>query len=245
MDAENLASRLYDSIKAEDHPREMEHWHASGIAKCPKEQYLMRLGAPPVQSPGAGKILRWQAGHIIEGVIRPHLKNQFPKLQSNQRMTSLSWDLTGEFDNYDSISKSLIEIKSVSSHAVRYRRKDETRPHLRDDKQYLHHEWQQHAYVLLMDEMGIQVKNIVYLYITLDGLLVPYVTPVKPDILADVEERLTVLNEAWEAQEAPECICADEADPLYKGSYQWCQYKTDWNCCAVPVPDQLETEEIM
>lgn len=236
FNVDELTSNLYNLIRNDDKPRVMEHWHASSIAKCPKEQYLMRKGALPIAEPGAGKILRWKAGHIIEGVIRPYLKELYPNLESNFRMTNKELDLTGEYDNYDADSKTLIEIKSVSGHAVRYRRKEETRHHLRDDGPYLHHEWQQHAYVILLKELGIPVERIIYLYITLDGLLVPYETPVNPLILEQVEETVRELNIAWAMQEAPDCVCGDEDDPLYKGSFQWCQFKTDYNCCEAPIP---------
>lgn len=239
MDLQIFTQNLYESIKQDDTPRVMEHWHASSLAKCPRTQYLMRKGAKAIQEPGAGKILRWKAGHIIEEVIRPHLRQQFPGLTSNKRLTSEKLDLSGEYDNFDPISKRLIEIKSVSSHAVRYRKKEEDRHNLRDDHQYLHHEWQQHAYVLLLQEHGIKVESITYLYITLDGLLVPYETPVSPLILEQVKQRLDVLNDAWMKQELPECLCGNEDDPMFNCEYRWCDYKTDWNCCEVPVPEEV------
>lgn len=240
MNLNVLTSNLYESIKQDDSKRVMEHWHASSIAKCPRTQYLMRKGVPPIQEPGAGKILRWKAGHIIEGVIRPYLKEQFPKMSSNVRIDSDTMDLSGEYDNYDPLSKTLIEIKSVSSHAVRYRKKDEDRHHLRDDKQYLHHEWQQHAYFLLLQEQGVKVENIVYLYITLDGLLVPYQTKVNPVLLEQVRQRLDYLNDSWRKQELPDCYCNDEDDPMFNCEYRWCDYKTGWDCCNVPVPVGVE-----
>lgn len=228
----DLTTSLYQSISDENKPREMKYWHASSLAMCPRTQFYMRAGIPPLQKPGAGKVLRWKAGHLIEEVIRPHLKKQFPNLISNVRFTNEDLDLTGEIDNYDPDSKSLIEIKSVSSHAVKYRKVADTRAHLRDEHQYLNHEYQQAAYVELTKPQ-YEVEQIVYLYITLDGLLVPYSTPVNEQIIMKVKKRLEILREAWELQTPPQCICLQEDHPLYKSTMQWCEFKEENGCCSI------------
>lgn len=225
-----LTSKLYATIQEAEIPRVMHQWHASSLAQCPRAQFLARQGVPRLVQPGAGKILRWQAGHLIEQVIRPYLAQEFPDLLSNVRMTNKELDLTGEFDNYSPSAKALIEIKSVSSHAVKYKKVADTRHHLRDEQQYLHHEYQQHAYVALMGDTQ-PVEQIVYLYITLDGLIVSYVTPVKPVLVEAVRKRLELLQGHWAKQMLPPCFCDQQEHPLYRGQMQYCDYKEPTGCC--------------
>lgn len=244
-----LTSQLYQSITADNQPRVMSHWHASSIAQCPRAQFYARKGIAPLTTPTGAKLLRWRAGHLIEEVIRPHLKKLYPDLLSNVRMTNHALDLTGEFDNYSPSARTIFEIKSVSSHAVKYQRVLDTRKHLKDSQQYLHHEFQQAAYVALMrredtdkqsDELNTikphlaDVEHIVYLYITLDGLLVPYATPVNDTLVSKVEKRLELLRKNWTNQTLPECVCAEEDHPLYKGVLQYCDYKSPGVACCSP-----------
>lgn len=260
-----LTSQLYQSITADNQPRVMSHWHASSIAQCPRAQFYARTGIAPLTTPTGAKLLRWRAGHLIEEVIRPHLKKLYPDLLSNVRMTNHALDLTGEFDNYSPSARTIFEIKSVSSHAVKYQRVLDTRKHLKDSQQYLHHEFQQAAYVALMrhedtkanyqeqvtaestrrqwgESVGMgpiaqlswQVEHIVYLYITLDGLLVPYATPVNDTLVSKVERRLELLRKNWTNQTLPECVCAEEDHPLYKGVLQYCDYKSPGVACCSP-----------
>lgn len=260
IDTTSLTTKLYQSLSDDEAPRKMEYWHASSIAQCLRAQFYARAGIPRLSKPTGAKVLRWQAGHLIEEVIRPHLKKQLPNLVSNVRFTNAELDLTGEIDNYDPDSKSLIEIKSVSSHAVKYRKVSDTRPHLRDERQYLNHEYQQAAYVELMkyrpdtfitirepwydhtikentlpmtEEWS--VEQIIYLYITLDGLLVLYSTLVNEEVLSNVTKRLELLQASWKAQTPPPCLCVQEDHPLYKSTMQYCDYKNGNECCS----DQL------
>jgi hypothetical protein len=87
-----LAVAIYQSIHAANEPRVFKHSHASSIAECPRAHYFKRQAVPPVNIPTAAKMLRWQAGHIIEEVLRPHLKKLYPDLKSNQRLTSEELD---------------------------------------------------------------------------------------------------------------------------------------------------------
>ncbi len=225
-----LASKLYDSIAAANEPRIINNWHASSIAECPRAQYYARLKIPALTLPTAAKMLRWQAGHIIEEVVRPHLLGIYPDLISNQRLTSEELDLTGEYDNYSPSKKLLIEVKSVGPRAVRYRKKDEDRYHLRDDGPYLAHLYQNHAYVLLLRENNLPVERIKFLYVTLEGLLVSYDVSVDEVILKNVKTRLEVLKKA-QAGTLPPCLCKED-HPLYKSSSQFCNYKGEDECCS-------------
>lgn len=226
----DLSTQLYQEIVKANQPRKFSQWHASSLAKCPKYQYLARQGVPYTNIPTGAKMLRWDVGHSVEEKIRTHLKKLFPRMIANLRMVDSDLDLTGEIDGYDPASKTLISVKSVHPNAVRYKRKGETRHHLRDDKPYIHHEWQEHAYVPLLAKLDMEVDNIVYLYISLSGLLVPYSTSVKPDITQAVLNRLTTLNSFWTAQTAPECVCKED-QPMYKETNQYCDYKNEMGCC--------------
>lgn len=228
-----LTTGLYQALKEQDEPRVMERWHASSIAQCPRAQFLQRKGVTQLSRPTGANILRWRAGHLIEESIRPELQKLYPNLISNVRYTSEKLDVTGEIDNYDPDSKTIIEIKSVGPRAVRNRRVAEDRHHLRDDRQYLHHEWQEHTYVPLMAESKLEVEQITYLYITLEGLLVPYLTDVNPDILNDVNNRIIKLNEYWAKNVLPPCYCSDSEHPFARSVMQYCPYKDEANgrCC--------------
>ena len=235
-----LASKLYDSIKESDEPREFLQWHASAIAQCPRSQYYQRLGIPPLNKPGAGMMLRWRAGHIFEGEIRPHLEKIYPDLVSNVRLTSKNMDLTGEYDNYSKQNKLLIEVKTVGPRAPRYRKVGETRHHLREDGPYLSHEYQNHAYVLLLREVILPVEHITYVYITLEGLIITYETDVNPFILNNVVERLRVLKDAMLGA-LPDCICKPD-HPLWGSTMQFCDYRIEGGeCCSVKL---LSDEQI-
>jgi len=227
---DNLANALYKSIYDADEPRVFEHWHASSIAECPRAQYYKRLGLKPLNKPTAAKMLRWQAGHLIEEVVRPHLKGLYPDLVSNERITDEVMDLTGEFDNYSKENKELIEVKSVGPRAVRYKKKDEDRYNLRDDAPYLAHLYQNHAYVLLLRATGLPVEKITFLYVTLEGLLVTYQTRVDEKILSNVTKRLGVLKMA-QASVLPSCLCRSD-HPLWASSMQFCDFRSDNECCS-------------
>lgn len=255
MNLNELTSSLYQSLSEDGGPRKIEAWHASQLAQCPRSQYLSRLGVPSTGRATGAKILRWEAGHIIEGVIRPHLKKLYPNLLSNIRLVNKDLDLSGEFDNYDPDSGTIIEIKSVSSHAVKYRKVTDDRYHLKDERPYLHHELQQAAYVLLMREEGThfvqqdeqlklpdylkimkdakEVSQIIYIYITLDGLLVPYSTSVNDEMVQKVAGRLTTLRKCWKTQVPPGCMCDLEDHPLYKSVMQYCPYRSGDKCCSL------------
>ncbi len=227
---DNLASKLYQSIAEDNEVREFKKWHASSIAECPRAHYFKRLGIPALQTVGAGKMLRWQAGHIIEEVIRPHLLKAYPDLVSNVRLENDT--LTGEYDNYSEKESTIIEVKSVHDFAFGYRKKGEQRFHLRDYKPYLNHQLQNHCYVKLLKESGKPVSSITYVYITLDGRIATYNTAVDPSLLNEVSSRLKTLNTAWETQTPPECLC-DDKHPLWKSTMQYCPYRDGNECCQL------------
>jgi len=149
---DEIAIKLYQAIAEDNEVRKYNEFHASNIAECPRAHFYRRLGLEPLKRASGALVLRWQTGHKVEEVIRPYLQKIYPNLISNVRMTNDRLNLTGEFDNYDPDSKQLIEIKSVHPQAVKYKKVGDSRNHLRDEKQYLHHEWQQHAYVYLMSQ---------------------------------------------------------------------------------------------
>lgn len=238
--SDQLASFLYNRIEADNQPRVFEHWHASSIAECPRTQYLKRLGVSPITQPTGAKMLRWTAGHKIEEVVRPYLQERYPDMVSNHRMTSEHYDLTGEYDNYSLEQQEIIEIKSVNGRALAYKKVGDDRHHLRDGKPYLNHLYQNHAYVLLLRELKFPVKQITFLYVTLDGLLVSYTVPVDPAICEAVIKRLNVLRDAWQHQSLPPCYCSQEDHPLYKSCMQFCEFKDARKgvCCELPVQYQ-------
>lgn len=240
---QSISINLYNSVAESEEPRVFDNWHASSIGMCPRAHYFKRLNIGAVSKPTGAKILRWSAGHNIEQAIRPHIEKLYPGTGSNERMTSEKLHLTGEFDNYSEDLATLIEIKSVSDFAF-LQQKGVTGLKLANgtwpngnirwslkDTPYLHHEWQQHCYVLLLRELGKPVENIDYVYISLNGRIVGYKTQVQQAIIDDVLRRLDVLNRAWEKQEPPECICNDTVHPLYDSVMQWCDYKEGDDCC--------------
>jgi hypothetical protein len=168
-------------------------------------------------------MLRWQAGHIIEEVIRPHLLKMYPDLKSNQRLTSKKMDLTGEYDNYSKKEKTIFEIKSVHVFAPKHIE--------HEGKPYLGHEYQNHSYKLLMEEVGLKVEKIVYIYIALDGRILVLNTKVREDILEGLKKRLELLKEAL-AGKMPPCFCK-ESHPLWKSTMQYCDYQQEGRrCCS-------------
>lgn len=240
MEAMDIKVNLYNSIRDADERRVYTSWNASSISACPRAQYFSRLGVEPLQELTGAKIMRFKAGNILEDYIRPHLKLQFPKLKSNIRLTSETLDLTGEYDNYDPDSKSLIEIKSVHVFAPR---------HLEKEGQYYHHEYQQHAYKLLLEENEQEVQNIYYVYIALDGQILTFKTEPSQEIEDNVLKRLSLLNEAWEKKEPPMCLCHDDTHPLFKGVMRYCDYrsidvsdKADANCCDIKLIETIKEE---
>jgi hypothetical protein len=276
----SLTNDLYRCIDENDRPREIKHWHCSSIAKCPRALYFERLKVPELveNQPGAGKKLRWRAGHAIEATIRPELEKVFPKMLSNIRFTNDELDLTGEFDGYDLKSKSLISVKSTHDFAMitlngktglkdKIGMKISTRSGkpvidwgLKTEP-YIHHQWQEHAYVALfedrhtnVDELGdfldgggvkefVQklsgVENIIYVYITLGGLIDTYQTAVNPEILARVKAKVAYLNKCWAEKTLPICTCR-EGQEMFNETNQYCGYKTKTGCCSAELLHALE-----
>lgn len=234
---DDLASALYEGIRNDDEPRVFEHWHYSSLAECPRAQYFKRLNVPRQSYVGAGKMLRWKAGHLIEETIRPYLQAIYPDLESNVRMTDEDDDATGEFDNYSEKEATLIEIKSVNGRAFKYRRVGEKRTHLRDEKPYDHHLLQNHGYVRMLRKRDKPVEFIHFVYISLDGLIATYKEPVSPTILTEVDRRLNLLNTAWAKREAPDCLCGEESHPFYKSTMQYCDFKQAGECCSLSLLD--------
>lgn len=251
----NKAVDLYKSIKASNKTRVFEHWHASSIAECPRSHYFKRIGVKGLNDPTASKVIRWGAGHLLEEMIRPHIQNVYGETATNARYTNKDLDLTGEFDNLVLADNRLVEIKSVHDMAFLERGellglKEQTGTQVaRTGKEtktwglkktpYLHHELQNHAYVLLLKESNIEVKGIDYVYISLSGRICVYSTDVQPELLKNVTDRLSALNKAWKSQTPPPCICTPE-HPLYDGVMQWCDYRTETSCCSLKL---LEKEK--
>jgi len=184
-------------------------------------------------------MLRWQAGHIMETVLRPHLLKTFPDLVSNVRLQSTKLDLTGEYDNYSEAEATIFEVKSVHDFAFVYRNKQAQRFHLKDSKPYLNHELQNHGYALLLQEQGQPVSFITYVYITLDGRIATYQTALNPEILANVQKRLAMLNKAWVTKSPPICLCSNQQHPLYKSTMQYCDFKQGETCCDTSLIKQV------
>ena len=242
------SAALYDAISAANEERIFANWHASSLAECPRSHYLKRLGQKRLQVPTGAKIMRWQSGHSVEEVIRPYIEKVYGKTKSNVRLTSKELDLTGEYDNLTIEDNRLVEIKSV--HDLAFIDKDgevglkeetgELGP--RGGKgwrvkktPYLHHELQQHAYVLLLREEGIDVTGIDYVYVSLSGRIVVYSTQVQPELLEAIKRRLQTLKMAWETKTPPPCICQEYDNPLYDSVLKWCDYKNEstGECCVL------------
>lgn len=255
MIANEVARALYNSLKEENKERVYENWHASAMANCPRAHYFKRLGLSPINTPTGAKILRWSAGHYLEAGIRPHIEKVYRGVGSNERMTSEAMHLTGEFDNYAVDEETLIEVKSVSDWAfwegdgqLGLKEEDGTRigRNGREVKNYklkttpyLHHEIQQHSYVLLLNELGKQVKAIDYVYISLNGRIVVFKTEPNPKLIEAVKRRLKLLNEAWEKQEPPDCICKPD-NALWGPVLQWCDYREQEKCCDLSLMKGLK-----
>lgn len=242
------SAALYESVEKGNQQRDFKHWHASSIAMCPRAHYMKRLGLPPINQPTGAKILRWDSGHAIEETIRPHIEQIYGQTKSNERYTSLELDLTGEFDNLTIKDHRLIEIKSVNDLAFIVKDGVTALKEATGEKgprggkvwalkqtPYLHHQLQNHCYVLLLAEEGIEVANIDYVYISLGGRIVVYSTKVQQDLLDAVHRRLDELAAAWKAQQPPPCVCQDYNSPLYDSVYQWCDYRNETNgtCCQI------------
>lgn len=261
----DLTIALYSAINEQDRPRDIQHWHASSIAKCPRALYFERKGIPGLKEnkPGGGKKLRWRSGHAIESTIRPELEKVFPGAISNVRFTNEELDLTGEFDLYHPESKTLISVKSIHDFAMKTLdgttglKEDTGAKNARGNivwglkkEPYIHHQWQEHAYVLLMSHKAtqvnlnlgglsytpdlwskvVEVENITYVYISLGGLIVCYTTPVNPEILDLVTRKVAYLNDCWSKNEVPACLC-QEGREMYQVQDQYCPYRTETGCC--------------
>ncbi len=219
----DLSVALYKKIEEMDEPREYLRWHCSSIYKCPLEQWLLRKGQPITNKPTSALRLRWQVGHKMEEAIRPYLEALYPDIKSNLRLTSEKLDMTGEYDNL--VGTELYEVKSVHPFAFKHLEK-ERKPHL-------HYELQQHAYVLLLAEQGIEVTKINYIYLSLDGRVMCFTTDVQDELLDNVKARLRALNDAWKSQKPPECICKVKGHALEKAAHQYCNYKDAYECCKI------------
>lgn len=178
-----LTISLYLAINETDQPREISHWHASSIAKCPRALYFERKGIKglPSNEPSGAKKLRWRSGHAIEATIRPELEKLYPQMLANVRFTNTELDLTGEFDGYDPTTKTLISVKSVHDFAFITRDnvtglKERTGTDARGKaafelkkEPYIHHQWQEHSYVILLRHAHTKSHGAYQL-----GELVPY-----------------------------------------------------------------------
>lgn len=242
---QNLAISIYQSIAAANEERFFENWHASSIGMCPRAHYFKRLHIEGLSKPTGAKVLRWEAGHHMETAIRQHIEKLYQGVGSNERMTSEKLSLTGEFDNYTKDLATLIEIKSVSDFAFLERNgqtglkeiigsmPNGNRRWGLKQTPYLHHELQQHCYVLLLRELGLPIEKIDYVYLSLSGRVVTYKTEVQQSMLDEVTRRLNILNTAWAAQVPPDCLCGQKDHPLYDGVMHWCDYKKDNECCSL------------
>jgi hypothetical protein len=262
----DLTIALYKAINEADAPREIKHWHSSSIAKCPRALYFERkkIAGIPDNEPGGGKKLRWRSGHAIEATIRPELEKIYPKLITNVRLTNATLDLTGEFDCYDPESRTLISVKSVHDFAfitvngvnglkdkVGVKISQKTGKEIGDyglkTEPYIHHQWQEHSYVQLMSHKHTVLsrlgelpvpEHIIYVYITLGGLIACYETDVKPELLSLVERKTQYLKDCWENNIVPACLC-QEGREMYLVSDQYCPYKTATGCCDEALNKEL------
>jgi len=253
MGLNNEASiKLYQAIADSNEERVFHAWHASSMSMCPRAHYFKRMAVPELSKPTGAKVIRWGAGHHLETAIRPHIEAVYGKTASNDRMTSEKLSLTGEFDNLVVHNNKLVEIKSVSDFAFIQRDgitslKEATgglnkwgkAEYRQKNTPYLGHEIQNHAYVLLLEEKDIKVKEIDYVYISLSGRLVVYSTRVQQDLLNNVNARLEALNKAWETKTPPPCICTPE-HPLYDSVMRWCPYQEEGRCCSETLLNKKE-----
>jgi hypothetical protein len=240
---------LYQSILEGNKDRVFEYTHASSIAMCPRAHWFKRKGVASLSKPSGAKVIRWTAGHHLETGIREHVENVWGKTLSNTRYTSKELDLTGEFDNLVVSNNRLVEIKSVHDMAFIERQgeaylknKIGTKTLANGKEQavyepkttpYLNHEYQNHAYVLLLQEQGIEVTGIDYVYIALGGRMCVYSTEVQPNILESVKKRLIMLKTACSEDKPPVCFCDQKDHPLYENTMQWCEFKNEeaGTCC--------------
>lgn len=260
----DLAIKLYQSIGAENEERVYEHWHASSISICPRAHYLKRLGIEGLNKPSGAKVIRWGAGHKLEEELRPHITEVWGGTISNVRLTSKELDLTGEYDNLTLDGNTLIEVKSVSDWAFykgplssdKVLKQDSGEKNARGytiyqpmENPYIHHVLQNHAYALLLGEVGTEVKSIDFVYASLSGLICVYKTEVDPRYLLWVKNRLIALNEAWRDKIPPVCICKTDS-MLWGPQYQWCDYRSadapkpptqveDPNCCDIKLIKEI------
>lgn len=248
---EQTSVKLYQSFADSDKRRKMERWHASSLSQCLRSQYLSRQGVEPTGNiPSSAKLLRFKAGHLMEEVIRPHVGKLFTNVTPNMRVTSEKLDLTGEMDNLALEEGTIIEIKTVHDYAFKEKDgvtglKEQIGVHKNGNKAwgikqdpYLHHQIQNHAYVLLLAEQGVVIEKIQYVYMSLSGRIVVYDTEVQDDLLDNVRGRLDKLNRAWEDRVPPECVCMkdgeyNEQHPLWGGVLQFCDYQTENGCCEI------------
>lgn len=228
-----LASAIYNQVRLENSTRVFEKWHASSLAECPRSHYFKRLGVVPISTPGAGKMLRWRAGHLIEEVIRPYLVNLYPDIKSNVRLASDVLDMTGEYDNYSEKEKTIFEVKSVHDFAFAYQKKGAGRYDVKGFAPYYNHELQNHGYVELLREQDRPVEKITYIYVTLDGRIATYTTAINDGITFEVQKRLGILNSAWAAKTPPDCLCNNETHPLYATTMKYCDFRGETSCCAL------------
>lgn len=257
-----MAIKLYQTVSNNNEEREYEHWHSSSIYECPRAQYFKRLGMKPLDKPSGAKVLRWTAGHLLEAALRKPISEVWGETNSNHRITNDELDLTGEYDNLtlkdnDSGFRTIIEVKSVSDYAFITKGGQTALKQATDEVNkygkpvyeakltpYLHHELQNHAYVLLLKkEENITVSSIDYVYCSLSGLLCVYHTEVDQNKLKWVIERNKLLNDAWRKQEPPACTCNSEPY-LYDLTHKWCDFKSGDNCCNLELLDNFKNKEI-
>jgi len=254
----DISIKLYQAITDSNERRVFEHWHASSLAECPRAQYFKRLGVEPLSTVTAAKVLRWKAGHLMEEAIRPIIAKVYGETSSNKRYISKKLDMTGEFDNLVLAGNKLVEIKTV--HDMAFIEKDgivglkenlgkktfstgrEVNTWGVKQTPYLNHEIQNHGYVMLLEEEGIKVEGIDYVYISLGGRIVVYTTQVQPELLQNVTTRLNLLNEAWRTKTPPPCICMETTHPLYENTMKWCEFRDEANntCCEIKLSEGVK-----
>lgn len=262
----DLSVQIYKAIADNRERRKVERWHASSIAKCPRALYLERLGVGSLNIPGGGKILRWSAGHALEGALRPHLKTIYKDLEANVLLRNDTLSLGGEYDAYIPSQKELISVKSVHDYAMITR---QGRTGLKEkvglnelgkvvwdfkSEPYTHHQWQEHAYILMANHkdtyiynretkkkstLDLEVEKVTYIYITLSGLMDTFTTSVNPDILKRVTDKVEYLNQSWEKQEPPVCLC-QEGQEMFQVTDQYCDYRSGDDCCSLNLIKELE-----
>jgi hypothetical protein len=236
-----IKTKLYESIELGNKEHTYENWHVSALASCPRSHYFKRLQIPPINKPGAGKILRWSAGHNMEEAIREHVENVFPDVKSNVRLLDTKNDLTGEYDNLS--GQTLIEIKTVHDYAFKESKdglvglKEQVGVHPNGNKKwdmkqhaYLHHVMQNHGYAMMLRD-EVEVTEIIFIYISLSGRMCIYREPIEQVHFDEINRRLDILNKAWESKTPPDCMCQEKNNPLWATTMQWCDYRNGDDCC--------------